>query len=59
MTTPRDVVFLFDLDNTLLDNDQIDKDLRGHLERIGDLVGYDLSELLGNLKSAPGQKEER
>jgi hypothetical protein len=32
MTTPRDVVFLFDVD-TLLDNDLIEKDPRGHLER--------------------------
>ena len=27
------VVFLFDVDNTLLDNDRIEKDLRRHLER--------------------------
>jgi FMN phosphatase YigB (HAD superfamily) len=33
MTTPRDVVFLFDVDNTLLDNDRIEKDLQRHLER--------------------------
>ncbi len=32
MITP-DVVFLFDVDNTLLDNDRIEKDLRRHLER--------------------------
>ncbi len=32
MTTPH-VVFLFDLDNTLLDNDRVDKDLRIHMER--------------------------
>ena len=32
MTTP-DVVFLFDVDNTLLDNDRIEKDLQRHLER--------------------------
>jgi len=28
---PTDVVFLFDVDNTLLDNDHILRDLRGHL----------------------------
>ena len=31
MTTP-DVVFLFDVDNTLLDNDRVEKDLRRHME---------------------------
>jgi FMN phosphatase YigB (HAD superfamily) len=29
---PRDIVFLFDVDNTLLDNDRVEKDLRRHLE---------------------------
>ena len=33
MTAPHDVVFLLDVDNTLLDNDQIVSDLREHLER--------------------------
>jgi FMN phosphatase YigB (HAD superfamily) len=33
MTSPDEVVFLFDVDNTLLDNDQIEKDLRSHMER--------------------------
>lgn len=33
MTTPHDVVFLLDVDNTLLDNDQIVADLRRHLEQ--------------------------
>lgn len=28
------IVFLFDVDNTLLDNDRITEDLRGHLERV-------------------------
>lgn len=32
MTAPHDVVFLLDVDNTLLDNDQIVADLRRHLE---------------------------
>ncbi len=32
MTTSHEVVFLFDVDNTLLDNDRIEKNLRGHLE---------------------------
>jgi FMN phosphatase YigB (HAD superfamily) len=33
MTSP-DVVFLFDVDNTLLDKDRVEKDLRRHLQRI-------------------------
>lgn len=32
MTAPQDVVFLLDVDNTLLDNDQILADLHSHLE---------------------------
>ena len=33
MTSPNEVVFLFDVDNTLLDNDSVQDDLRNHLER--------------------------
>ncbi len=33
MTLPGEVVFLFDVDNTLLDNDRVLDDLRNHLER--------------------------
>jgi len=32
MTSPNEVVFLFDVDNTLLDNDCVQDDLRNHLE---------------------------
>lgn len=32
MTGPHDVVFLLDVDNTLLDNDDIERDLRNRLE---------------------------
>jgi FMN phosphatase YigB (HAD superfamily) len=32
MTLPGEVVFLFDVDNTLLDNDRVLDDLRNHLE---------------------------
>lgn len=32
MTLPSKVVFLFDVDNTLLDNDRVQDDLRNHLE---------------------------
>ena len=33
MTTPDSIVFLVDVDNTLLDNDRIQADIRQHLER--------------------------
>ena len=33
MTSPNPVVFLVDVDNTLLDNDRIQEDLKRHLER--------------------------
>jgi FMN phosphatase YigB (HAD superfamily) len=33
MTSSNEVVFLFDVDNTLLDNDRVQDDLRNHLER--------------------------
>ena len=32
MTAPEEVVFLLDVDNTLLDNDHIEADIRNHLE---------------------------
>ena len=30
---PHEVVFLLDVDNTLLDNDSVERDLREHLEQ--------------------------
>ena len=33
MTSSKKVVFLFDVDNTLLDNDRVQDDLRNHLKR--------------------------
>jgi hypothetical protein len=33
MAEPQDLVFLFDVDNTLLDNDAVQGDLRDHLQR--------------------------
>jgi FMN phosphatase YigB (HAD superfamily) len=33
MTSRQDVVLLFDVDNTLLDNDRVEADLRHHLEK--------------------------
>jgi FMN phosphatase YigB (HAD superfamily) len=32
MRSPSEVLFLFDVDNTLLDNDRVEKDLQRHLE---------------------------
>ena len=40
MTTPK-VVFLFDVDNTLLDNDRVTVDLKRHLEQT---VGHERQE---------------
>jgi FMN phosphatase YigB (HAD superfamily) len=33
MTSYREIVFLFDVDNTLLDNDRVEQDLRRHIEQ--------------------------
>ena len=33
MTSHDEIVFLFDVDNTLLDNDRVEDDLRRHIER--------------------------
>jgi FMN phosphatase YigB (HAD superfamily) len=33
VTSLNEVVFLFDVDNTLLDNDRVEDDLKNHLER--------------------------
>jgi FMN phosphatase YigB (HAD superfamily) len=33
VTSRSDVVFLLDCDNTLLDNDRVQEDLKTHLER--------------------------
>src|SRR5712671_3958921 len=33
MTAAHDVIYLLDVDNTLLDNDRVKEDLRSHLER--------------------------
>ena len=35
--TPNPIVFLVDVDNTLLSNDRIQEDLKRHLERFHDL----------------------
>ena len=42
MSAPHDVVFLFDVDNTLLDNDRVIDDLRNHLEQAFGSASADL-----------------
>jgi hypothetical protein len=32
MTAQREFIFLFDVDNTLLDNDRVESDLRSYVE---------------------------
>jgi len=41
MTAPGEIVFLLDVDNTLLDNDRVTADLRQHLEREFDIENSD------------------
>jgi FMN phosphatase YigB (HAD superfamily) len=41
MSTPNDIVFMFDCDNTLLDNDLVQADLRAELQRIAGIAVCD------------------
>ena len=41
MTRPHPIVFLVDVDNTLLDNDGIQQDLKDHLERAFGIIARD------------------
>ena len=34
MTPPKTIVFLVDVDDTLLDNDRIQEDIQGHIEQL-------------------------
>jgi len=43
---PFGIVFLFDVDNTLLDNDRVTEDLQSYLERE---VGYERRERYGKI----------
>jgi len=55
MTEPQDLVFLFDVDNTLLDNDKIQLDLRNHLAtNYGDKARDRYWELFEELRSELG-----
>jgi FMN phosphatase YigB (HAD superfamily) len=46
MTTMHDLVFLFDVDNTLLDNDRVQADLATHLT---EAYGVDACKLYGDI----------
>ena len=51
----RDTVFLFDVDNTLLDNDQVQADLRAHLSaNFGPLAGERYWTIFEELRSTLG-----
>jgi FMN phosphatase YigB (HAD superfamily) len=53
--TPHDVVFLFDCDNTLLDNDHVLADLRAHMVReFGEQNSARYWEIFENLRSELG-----
>jgi FMN phosphatase YigB (HAD superfamily) len=55
MTTPNKVVFLFDVDNTLLDNDRVTADLRHHLEKeVGDEGSQSYWKIFEELRSELG-----
>jgi FMN phosphatase YigB (HAD superfamily) len=55
MTKTSDVVFLFDVDNTLIDNDRVQADLKEHLEQTyGVAARYRYWEILEGLRSELG-----
>jgi FMN phosphatase YigB (HAD superfamily) len=55
MSAPEEVVFLLDVDNTLLDNDQVVADLRTHLtEEFGDKISDRYWEIFETLRSELG-----
>ena len=41
MSKPLDIVFLFDVDNTLIDNDRVQADLKEHLEQVYGVAARD------------------
>jgi len=58
MTAANKVVFLLDVDNTLLDNDRIVADLGEQaIERIGDLLEHDLPALLEHATGVDRKQE--
>src|SRR5262245_62735280 len=55
MSNPSDIVFLFDVDNTLIDNDSVQADLKKHLEQAYGKAARDRYwEILEKLRSELG-----
>ena len=55
MTDTPPIVFLFDVDNTLIDNDRVQADLKEHLEQTYGVVARDRYwEILEELRSELG-----
>src|SRR6266550_6792052 len=55
MSKPLDIVFLFDVDNTLIDNDRVQADLKEHLEQAYGVEARDRYwEILEQLRSELG-----
>ncbi len=58
MTEPTDTVFLFDVDNTLLDNDRVQADMRSHLaETYGDAARDRFWEIFERLRTELGYSD--
>jgi hypothetical protein len=55
MSNPLNIVFLFDIDNTLIDNDRVQTDLKEHLEQAYGIAARDRYwEILERLRSELG-----
>jgi hypothetical protein len=55
MSNPNNIVFLFDVDNTLIDNDRVQADLKEHLEHDYGIAARDRYwEILENLRNELG-----
>jgi FMN phosphatase YigB (HAD superfamily) len=55
MSKPLDIVFLFDVDNTLIDNDRVQADLKEHLEQVYGVAARDRYwEILEQLRNELG-----
>jgi FMN phosphatase YigB (HAD superfamily) len=58
MAEPTDTIFLFDVDNTLLDNDQVQADMRSHLaENYGDTARDRFWEIFERLRTELGYSD--
>lgn len=55
LSKPLDIVFLFDVDNTLIDNDRVQADLKEHLEQVYGVAARDRYwEILEQLRNELG-----